>query len=303
MDESRQGTNDRFDAIRSRTEIARGAVARWQRRLQGALDRLPDPAQLQLRSDRDEAIATALLAAMKGIARGSTKAQLTLWTATGPEPLELALDPAKPVRDQAEALMKSARRTRREARIVPQRREALEREREDADQAEAILAVEPADARLWKAREAMLVALEVRLTPRGLWPVPPRVADEPPRRAPVRWSLPGGWILLAGRSGAENDFLTTRIARSEDLWFHVANVPGAHVVLRSPDGRSGTPPPELVERAASLAAWLSRLRAQESVEVRWTERKRVRKPRKAPAGTVVMDQARSILVHPAPPPT
>jgi predicted ribosome quality control (RQC) complex YloA/Tae2 family protein len=109
--------------------------------------------------------------------------------------------------------------------------------------------------------------------------------------------------LLAGRSGTENDFLTTRIARSEDLWFHVANVPGAHVVLRSPDGRAGTPPPELVERAASLAAWLSRLRAQDTVEVRWTERKRVRKPRKAPAGTVVMDQSRSLLVRPAPPPS
>ncbi len=303
MDESRQGTKERIDAIRSKTEIARGAVARWQRRLQGALDRLPDPDHLLQRSERDEAIATALLAAMKGITRGSSVAQLTLWTAAGPEPFALALDPSLPVRDQAEALMKVSRRTRREARIVPQRREVLEREREEADQVGADLALEPTDMRLWKAREAMLAALETRLSPRGLWPVPPRVADEPPRRAPVRWSLPGGWILLAGRSGTENDFLTTRIARSEDLWFHVANVPGAHVVLRSPDGRAGTPPPELVERAASLAAWLSRLRAQDTVEVRWTERKRVRKPRKAPAGTVVMDQSRSLLVRPAPPPS
>lgn len=304
MDGSRQGTNTAFEECLERNRIATGAVGRWMRRLDRALDSLADPASLEEDSRSLENLARTLLSEMHGIPRGATRASLPDYTGDGTGRIQLELDPAVPVRDQAERMLQQARKRRREARILPQRRAALEAELEEGRAWAELLATELSpDRASVRSRMARLDALEERLSPRGLWPAPPRVREEAPPRRPVRWTLPGGWILMAGRSGAENDFLTTRIARPEDLWFHVANLPGSHVVLRSPDGRGSTPPPEpLVERAASLAAWLSRARAQASVEVRYTERKRVRKPRKAPAGSVVMDQSRSILVKPTPPP-
>lgn len=304
MDGSRQGTNTAFEECLERNQVAMGAVRRWIRRLEGSLERLGDPASLLELSETQERLSRTLLSEMHRIPRGATEVLLPDYTGDGTGQVAMILDPALPVRDQAEAMLRQARKRRREARILPERRSLLEHERAEAIEWSTFLSMDLApDRASVRERMARLDALETRLSPRGLWPVPPRIRESAPPRLPVRWSLPDGWILMAGRSGTENDFLTTRIARPDDLWFHVANVPGSHVVLRSPDGRgTAAPPAPLVERAASLAAWLSRLRAQSSVEVRYTERKRVRKPRKAPAGSVVMDQSRSILVKPAPPP-
>jgi len=303
MDGSRQGPNDRFDETAATTKIAQAAVGRWIRRLRGALERLPDPVRLEAAALREERIAVTLLAEMHRIPRGSVRVSLPDYDGDGTGQVVVELDPAKTVREQAEKRLKTVRKDRRASRILPERQRVLEAELAEAVALEALLRTDPVDRESTRRRRSLLESLEARLLPRGLWPTPPRIKAEPPERKPVRWTLPEGWLLLAGRSGAENDFLTTRIARPDDLWFHVANVPGSHVVLRSPDGRATPAPPQLLERAASLAAWLSKLRAQDLVEVRYTERKRVRKPRKAPVGSVVMEQSRSILVRPAPPPT
>jgi len=302
MDSPRQGTNERFEKVLARTETARGAVGRWKRRLRGALDQLPPSDRIAEEASRQELVATTLLAEMHRIVRGAKTAILPDYSGDGSGSMEIPLDPALTVREQAERLLKTARKGRRQAKILPQRRKALEGEYAEAEEFEICLGGEIEDSKAMKQRELLLDRLETRLLPRGLWPAPVRKREEPAPSKPVRWTLEGGWILMAGRSGTENDFLTTRIAKPDDLWFHVANVPGAHVLLRSPDGKPMVAPPELVERAASLAAWLSRMRAQAQVEVRFTERRRVRKPRKVPAGTVVMEQSRSILIKPAPPP-
>lgn len=289
--------------------------------------RLGDAADATTRADRAELLARTLLAHLAAIPRGAGTARLPDYTGDGTGTVEIALDPSLGPRACAERMLREARKQRRGAAMIPQREAAILAELEEIRNWEQRIeegwkgAAEPEvqgprdgsagldklDQRLDRRRcrrelEQTLEQLEKRMLPRGLWPTPPRTREAEPERKPVRWILDDGWILMAGRSGTENDFLTTRIARPDDLWFHVANVPGAHVILRSPDGKPVTPPPARIEQAAAVAAWLSRMRAQERVEVRYTERRRVRKPRKAPAGTVVMEQSRSILVAPAPPP-
>lgn len=315
MESGRQGTFDADAEIRQRQTIAQKALERWSRRLRGALERLEPPDAAQASAGLLELRARTLLAHLSSIPKGARDIELPDYGGDGTGTIVLELDPSIPPRACAERMLKESRKQRRNAEMIPVRQAAMEQEleeiedwkrrigsfgEEDSEVSNPLRRAEFRAAR--RQLEKALDELEARLLPRGLWPVPPRKREAEPERKPVRWTLKDGWILMAGRSGTENDILTTRIARPDDLWFHVANVPGAHVVLRSPDGRAATAPPELVERAASLAAWLSRLRAQGSVEVRYTERKRVRKPRKAPAGTVVMEQSRSILIQPAPPP-
>lgn len=315
MASARQGTFDPAAEIRHRLDIARKALERWSKRLLKALDSLADPAESLERAERSELLARTLLSHLSSIPKGSSTARLPDYGGDGTGIVEIPIDPAKGPRSSAEEMLHMARKARRSAAMVPVRKVEIERELAEIEQWRLRLegpmlpADDPANSpdktalrRQRATLEGLLDELETRLMPRGLWPAPPRVREAPAPKAPVRWTLDGGWILMAGRSGTENDFLTTRLARPDDLWFHVANIPGAHVILRSPDGKPTSAPRELVERAAGLAAWLSRYRSQERVEVHYTERRRVRKPRKAPAGTVVMDQSRSILVAPTPPP-
>ena len=153
-----------------------------------------------------------------------------------------------------------------------------------------------------RSHQTELDGLVTLLLPRGLWPQPPRTRDQEVATGPIKWVLPGGWILLAGRSGTENDLLTQRIALAHDLWFHAAHVPGSHVILRSPNGKPAPVPTDLLETAAGVAAWLSKLRGQALAEVHVTEKRHVRKPRKAPPGTVILEHSRTLRVKPIPPP-
>jgi predicted ribosome quality control (RQC) complex YloA/Tae2 family protein len=107
-----------------------------------------------------------------------------------------------------------------------------------------------------------------------------------------------GREIRVGRGARHNDELTFRHARPGEIWLHVREAPGAHVVLRW-EG-DGSPPPGDLEEAAILAALHSDARHAGLVPVDWTRRKHVRKPRKAPPGAVIPAQVRTLFVAPNP---
>jgi predicted ribosome quality control (RQC) complex YloA/Tae2 family protein len=107
---------------------------------------------------------------------------------------------------------------------------------------------------------------------------------------------------MAGKSGKENHRLTFKLATPEDFWFHALNSPGAHVVARN-DERRARPPEATLEEAAAIAAWFSEAGRDEQVDVQWTRRKYVRRPRGAPPGTVIIKKFETIRVRPRLPET
>ncbi len=108
-----------------------------------------------------------------------------------------------------------------------------------------------------------------------------------------------GIPILVGKSAKDNHRLTFRLAGPDDFWFHAADSPGAHVVVRNPR-RLARPPQATLEEAAAVSAWFSDARGEEAVDVRWTRRKNVRKTRGAPAGVVALKRFETIRVRPAP---
>jgi predicted ribosome quality control (RQC) complex YloA/Tae2 family protein len=68
----------------------------------------------------------------------------------------------------------------------------------------------------------------------------------------MEYTLDGGWTVLAGKTEADNDELSLRIAGPNDWWFHVRGMPGSHVVLRAQDDVE--PDRATLERAAAIAA-------------------------------------------------
>jgi predicted ribosome quality control (RQC) complex YloA/Tae2 family protein len=120
-------------------------------------------------------------------------------------------------------------------------------------------------------------------------------SDRSPRL--LEYVLPGGWKVLVGRTDADNDRLSLKVAGPNDWWFHVRSMPGSHVVLQCPPG--GEPDKETLKRAAAIAAYHSKARQGGVVPVSCTRAKYVTKPRGADVGTVQIRKEVVLKVRPA----
>ena len=98
------------------------------------------------------------------------------------------------------------------------------------------------------------------------------------------YELPGGWKVLAGKSDADNEFLSLKVAKPHDYWFHVRGMPGSHVVLRAKP--SEDPDLETLKRAAAVAAFHSKARNAGIVAVSCTRARYITKPKGTKPGSV-----------------
>lgn len=104
-----------------------------------------------------------------------------------------------------------------------------------------------------------------------------------------RFVAPDGSVILVGRTAADNDLLTFRLASPRDFWLHVAAESGSHVVVRNPDGLERLPR-DTAQLAASLAVRHSRARHGGRVAVHLARCADVSKPRGFPPGKVIVDR-------------
>ncbi len=111
-----------------------------------------------------------------------------------------------------------------------------------------------------------------------------------------RYRSSDGYEILVGRAARDNDHLTFRVARPHDLWLHAADYPGSHVIVRNPT-RADIPHRTIIE-AAQLAALFSQARRDAKVDVYYTPRKFLSKPKGAAPGLVRMSSFRSITAEP-----
>jgi predicted ribosome quality control (RQC) complex YloA/Tae2 family protein len=116
------------------------------------------------------------------------------------------------------------------------------------------------------------------------------------RRGPFRRFLSAdGLPIFVGRNARENDELTFRLAKSDDLWLHARGTPGSHVVVRLAKGAD--PPPETLRDAATLALLYSDLKKSGKGEVIYTKRKWVKAAKGQAPGAVVVTHEQSIHVQ------
>lgn len=107
-----------------------------------------------------------------------------------------------------------------------------------------------------------------------------------------------GFEIVVGRSARENDRLSTREARPDDLWLHAAGYAGSHVVIRAVGGPTGEVPRDVVELAAQLAIHHSKARdAGGKVPVHVCRARHVSKRRGAPAGQVTIRDHDTLKVY------
>ncbi len=112
-----------------------------------------------------------------------------------------------------------------------------------------------------------------------------------------RFVSPDGLIVLVGKTAADNDILTFKLAAPEDFWMHVSGESGSHVVVRNPDKLERLPR-DTLQFAAGLAAGYSKARHGGRTTVHVARCADVHKSRGAPAGQVTLQHWKSVHVTP-----
>jgi len=295
---------ERDDACaRQRKEIAkvlRREAGRVQRKLERVENELVE-ANVALDCERQGELLKSVLA---NVSRGDERA-LARDFEHGKE-VEIPLDPLLSPAQNMERLFKRARKAVRTLTAAGAREQDLktghaeltgllaeleaiqEGEGEEIAEALAQLAAQPALARLLVRRASR----SAQVGPRREKPKRGK-GDVPARMRPRRYATAGGLEIWVGRSDAGNDYLTTRLARGKDLFFHLAEAPGSHVILRT-QGRSD-PPSEALLDACELAAQFSKHKNASRVDVHVVPIANVRKPKGAKPGLVMVHGGK--IVH------
>jgi len=223
------------------------------------------------------------------IPRGAREAAVPDWSNLDergrPGEVTVKLDPALSAAENAARWFRRAQRLEAAAPRIAARR---------ADVATALAQAESLLGRAAAVRDAAdLLAVEADAGAPAASEKRSRTATA--ERLPYRtFRSSSGARILVGRSAADNDALTLRIARGNDLWLHARGWKGSHVVVPDP---GEAPDSRTLTDAALLAAHFSDARGEDGAEVAWTRRKHVRKPKRAPPGTVSISQERSLRVR------
>ncbi len=203
-----------------------------------------------------------------------------------PQTVKIKLDPARSPNDNIDAYFKRHRKGREGLALLERRLQISSDELKTLESVQADLELNFDSAR--QRYESDLVTLL------------PREADKQGNlpRLPYRpVVLSTGLTVFVGRDGADNDRTTFEFARPYELWFHTQQCPGSHVVMKYPN-KNFEPSKREIEETAALAAFHSKARNDSLVPVIYTQRKYVRKPRKAKPGLVTVEREKSVMVEP-----
>ncbi|GEO57146.1 Rqc2 family fibronectin-binding protein [Companilactobacillus bobalius] len=102
-----------------------------------------------------------------------------------------------------------------------------------------------------------------------------------------------GVDITVGKNNIENDQLTMKLSQKNHYWFHVKDIPGSHVILKTSD-----PDEQSITEAATIAAYYSKARDSSKVPVDYVKIKNIRKPNGAKPGYVIFEGQKTILVDP-----
>ncbi|MFE5427985.1 MULTISPECIES: NFACT RNA binding domain-containing protein [Bacillaceae] len=102
-----------------------------------------------------------------------------------------------------------------------------------------------------------------------------------------------GDLIFVGKNNKQNDYLTNKFARRDEIWLHTKDIPGSHVVIRNE-----SPSEKTIKEAAVLAAFFSKAQQSSSVPVDFTQVRHVKKPNGSKPGFVIYDQQQTVYITP-----
>lgn len=117
---------------------------------------------------------------------------------------------------------------------------------------------------------------------------------------PAEFKSRDGFTIYVGKTGSQNDYLTTKMSSSKDIWFHTKGFPGSHTVISCAAhiASGGQVPTTTLTDAACLAAYYSKARGSAQIAVDYCPIKNVKKPAGAKPGMVIYEGYNTAYVTP-----
>jgi predicted ribosome quality control (RQC) complex YloA/Tae2 family protein len=253
-------------------------------------------------ADKLAAQAQWLVGEAARVPRGATKLVVTDWSSGEGVPIEVPLDPAKSAREQVETMFKRAKRLKLGGRIAEERlAQADAQARAISDAIGSVQNAPSLGSMDAAARDAKRSAPRDVTLPDGagagsIASGPARAAPKTGKRVAFRTFVArSGKRILVGKGAADNDTLTLRVAKPHGLWLHAKDRTGAHVVVPLEKGQT-CPAEDLID-AAHLAAHFSDARDEKAVDVQYTPRRYLRKPKGSAVGLVVVDREKVLALR------
>lgn len=290
-------------AVEERLRSATTRLRRERKRRLGLIEKLDREHEVAARHEEWQRRGELLKAEQHRMKRGEASIEVTDWFAPGTPRVRIDLDPRLAPSENLERIFRRARRGKKALPELERRRESQRGELAELEALLSSLSARTAEDLL--ASPEPLVAAEEWLGSRERSRPPQRQrADRgasagrggtPSAPRFRRYRTREGLEVLAGRSAKDNDTLSIRVARGNDLFFHRAGRPGPHVIVRVPKGRQASP--ESIDDAAFIAAYLAGWRGPGDERVVWTEAKHVRKPKGLSPGQVLTHRTREHRVR------
>jgi len=239
-------------------------------------------------AEAHQKLGNLLLANLTTAVRVGSHTTIVDYYAEGEPRIEIEIDENRSLQDEANRQFRDYTRAKRAAAEIATRLEALKTEVAELENKQRQLEgiIERADL------QALEDFTQTKPSANGA-----RRKKEPTTVPGVRrYRSTDGYEIWVGRAARDNDQLTFRYAKPNDLWLHAGDYPGSHVVVRNPN-RTEIPHRTVIE-AAQLAARFSQASDDSKVVVHYTQRKFLSKPKGSAPGLVRLSTFRSTTVTP-----
>ena len=113
---------------------------------------------------------------------------------------------------------------------------------------------------------------------------------------PYHYISVDGFDIFVGKNNIQNEYVTLKLGRKDDIWLHVQGMPGSHVIIKKDNKEI---PSTTLEQAATLAAFYSKARNSSNVSIDYTEKKNVKKAPSSKTGMVIYNNFKTINISPS----
>ena len=281
---------DRAERMRQKSQTLRKTVTTLHERVLRKLELQRRERDSTLNREQLRRMGDIVTANLHAIARGQALLRAENFYEADAPLIEIPLKPELSPQQNAAKFYKEYAKAKTAEKILTQQ---LAQGEAEAEYLAAVL-----DELSRAESEADLAEIRQELEAAGyLRPADRKKQPKLPPSKPMEFVSGDGYRIFVGRNNRQNDQLSMKTARKDDLWLHIQKFHGTHVIIACAGVR---PPDRTVTEAAMLAAFYSQAKNGQNVPVDVTQVRNLRKPSGAKPGMVVYDRYQTVIVTPDP---
>ena len=287
---------DSFFALRDAQERIRQKSASVRKTVSNALSRCRKKLSIQQdnlaeaeNADKWRVYGDVLTANLYKLSGGESVAVLENYYEDGLPKIEIPLDRAKSPQKNAEMYYKKYRKAKTAKTVTEEQMKKNIAEIEYLESIQGSIDIAETEEDLNEIRRELAENRYLREDKQNK-----KQKRKPEKSEPLKFEFDGYEIFVV-KNNKQNDFVTLKLAGNYDIWLHVKDSPGSHVIIKS---QGGAIPDNVIEYAASLAAYYSSVREQNKAAVDYCYKKNVKKPGGAMPGKVIYENYKTAYVAP-----